>query len=298
MQYGTYVYFNCKQELSKEERLNLIRQAGYEFVGLDYTDELADTVRYCEKIGMPIENVHLACNGTSYIWVGGEEAEAMVENYCRQIKTCADLGITAGIAHVTYGPILVPPSEEGLSRYARIVECAEKHNFRLCVENSKATAHLGAVMDRFRGPNVRFCYDSGHDLGMAWDTEYFYRYLPDYGDRLAAVHIHDSIKGFDMHMAPFDGAIDWERVAKDLAATQYGRQKLCAEIGGRVCAQKPGKTAAELRQTYKDFAIIDDESLVKFHDGYYTVYDSLSPEEILERYLNGLKKIAKMIGSC
>ena len=80
MQYGTYVYFNCKQQLSTQERLNLIRQAGYEFVGLDYTAGLADTVRYCEKIGLPIENVHLACNGTSYIWVGGEEAEAMAES--------------------------------------------------------------------------------------------------------------------------------------------------------------------------------------------------------------------------
>lgn len=109
------------------------------------------------------------------------------------------------------------------------------------------------------------------------------------------LHIHDSIKGFDMHMAPFDGAIDWERVAKDLAATAYGRQKLCAEAGGYICAKKPGKTAAELRETYKDFAIIDDKRLVKFYDGYYTVYEDCSVEEILERYLNGMKRISEMI---
>ena len=150
-------------------------------------------------------------------------------------------------------------------------------------------------MERFQSPYVHFCYDTGHDLGLAWDTEYFNRYLPAYKDRLAALHIHDSIKGFDMHMAPFDGAIDWEQVAKDLAATTYGRKKLCAEPGGVIHAIKPGKTAAELREVYKDFAIIDDERLVKFHDGYYTVYEDCSVEEILERYLNGLKRIAKMI---
>ena len=61
-----------------------------------------------------------------------------------------------------------------------------------------------------------------------------------------------------MHMAPFDGAIDWEQIAKDLAATAYGREKLCVEPGGVVHALKPGKTAAQLRETYKDFAIIDD----------------------------------------
>ena len=294
MEYGSYYYFHY-DGLTLEDRLNLVQRAGFTFTGLDFAENFFPALKHCEKIGLPIENVHLACNGTSYIWVGGEEADAMVESYCRQIKTCVDVGIHTGIAHVTYGPVLIPPSEEGLARYAKIVECAEKYDFCLCVENSKATEHLGAVMDRFQSPNVRFCYDSGHDLGMAWDTPYLNQYLPAYGDRLAALHLHDSIKGFDMHMAPFDGAIDWQRVAKDLAATEYGRRKLCAEPGGVIHPQKPGKTAAQLRETYKDFAIIDDERLVKFFDGYYTVYEDLSPEEILDRYLQGMKRIAAMI---
>lgn len=295
MQYGSYLYFKCGKELSTEQRLDLLQRVGYEFVGLDYSDSFIPAVKHCEKIGMPIEDVHLACDGTSYIWVEAERGNAMVESYCEQIKTCVDFGVTHGIAHVTYGPVLLPPSEEGLRRYERIVECAEKYNFQLCVENSRASEHLFWVMDHFKSPNVHFCYDSGHDLGMSWGTDYLYRYLPTYGDRLAALHIHDSIKGEDMHMAPFDGAIDWERIAKDLAATKYGRQKLCAEPGGLIRAKKPGKTAAELRETYKDFAIVDDESLVKFYDGYFTVYEGLSSEEILERYLSSLKRISEMI---
>lgn len=297
MQYGTYVYFNCNKELSPEQRLELIQRGGYDFVGLHYGAEFVPAVKHCEKIGLPIENVHLDCDGTSYIWVDEEHGSAMVDSYCEQIKTCVDLGVMTGIAHVTYGPVLLPPSEEGLRRYEKIVECAEKYNFLLCVENSRASEHLFWVMDHFKSPNVRFCYDSGHDLGMGWNTEYLYRYLPTYGDRLAAVHIHDSIKGFDMHMAPFDGAIDWDTVAAQLARTEYCRQKLCAEIGGRIHSKKPGKTAAELREIYKDFAIVDDENLVRFYDGYYTVYDGLSPEELLERYLAGLKKIAEKMGS-
>lgn len=294
MQYGSYLYFKA-DGLTTEDRLNLIKQGGYDFVGLDFSDSFLPAVRHCEKIGLPIENVHLDCDGTSYIWVGGQEADAMVESYCRQIKTCVEAGVMSGIAHVTYGPSLLPPSEEGMDRYKKIVECAEKHGFTLCVENSRATGHLNYVMDHCESPYVRFCYDSGHDLGLAWDTEYFNQYLPTYGHRLNALHIHDSIKGFDMHMAPFDGAIDWERVAKDLAATEYGRQKLCGEPGGLIDSKKPGKTAAQLRETYKDFAIIDDERLVKFYDGRYTVYADCSPEEILDRYLQGLKRLAGMI---
>ena len=150
-------------------------------------------------------------------------------------------------------------------------------------------------MDHFKSPNVHYCYDSGHDLGMGYGTEFLYDYLNRFGDRLGAVHIHDSIKGFDLHVIPFDGAIDWDIVTRDLAKTKYASQKLCAEPGGKIYAIKEGKTAEELRATYADMAIASDESLVRFYDGYYTVYEDFTLEQYLNRYLQSMKKLAAMI---
>ncbi len=115
-----------------------------------------------------------------------------------------------------------------------------------------------------------------------------------YGDRLGAVHLHDSFPGFDMHVAPFDGAIDWQVVAKQLSQTAYAREKLSLEPGGKINAKKEGKTAAELRAQYAPMALADTP-LMQFYDGYYTAYESLTFEELLERYFDGLKRVGNLI---
>jgi len=242
---------------------------------------------------LPVENVHLDCEGTSKLWLYDGQGEAIVENYCRQIELCADLGISAGIAHVTYGADFLPPGEKGIRRYERLVECAEKQNFTLCVENSRASDHLNYVLDHIQSPNVRFCYDSGHDFGMGFGTPYYNQYLPRYKDRLAALHIHDTIVGYDMHMAPYDGALDWDLVARELSETDYGMQKLCAEPGGQIYGRHPEMTESQLREEFGAFSIADDRSLVRYHDGYYTVYEDFSFEQLLERFLSGMKKLAE-----
>ena len=41
------------------------------------------------------------------------------------------------------------------------------------------------------------------------------------GNRLSALHIHDNDLKNDNHSIPFDGSIDFEEVAKDLADSKY-----------------------------------------------------------------------------
>lgn len=295
MKLGTYTFrLDKRTDMSRNEVIDQIQRSGFDFIALDY-GELEDGVRHCQKIGFPIENVHLSCRGTSLMWLNDARGDEIMNSYIRQIEHCAEFGVLTGIAHVTYGAEIEPPGEVGLRRYEKIVECAEKHGFTLCMENSKASEHLPYVLEHLKSQNVKYCYDSGHDLGMGYDTEFLYDYLNRYGDRLNALHIHDSIKGFDLHVMPFDGAIDWDIVTKDLANTEYGRKKLCAEPGGKIHAIKEGKSAEELRATYADMAIAEDENLVRFYDGYYTVYEDFTLEQYLDRYLKSMKKLAAMI---
>ncbi len=292
MLYGTYIFKH--ESLSAAERIKAIKAAGFDFIALSYGADLAEQVALCHQLELPIENVHLNCRGTSKLWDSEEEGAPILEGYCRQIRECAELGIKIGIAHVTYGSVLKPAGEEGLARFGKIVECAKQYDFTLAFENSKASEHLSYVLDHFKDENVRFCYDTGHDLGMAVDTEYFNNYLPRYGDRLGAIHLHDTIPGFDMHSAPFDGAIDWQTIAGQLAQTDYAKEKLCLEPGGRIHALKEGRTAEELRDCYREMAIAKT-SLMQFYDGYYTAYAELSFEQLLERYLAGMKRVAALI---
>ena len=64
MKFGTYTF--AHESLPLEARLQAIRAAGFDFVALDST-ELENGIPLCEKLGIPIENVHLNSRSTSKI---------------------------------------------------------------------------------------------------------------------------------------------------------------------------------------------------------------------------------------
>ena len=48
-------------------------------------------------------------------------------------------------------------------------------------------------------------------------------YMPLFGSKLAALHIHDNEKVYnaDLHLIPYDGKIDFDRVAREIAESGY-----------------------------------------------------------------------------
>ena len=49
--------------------------------------------------------------------------------------------------------------------------------------------------------------------------------MPLFGDKLVAMHVHDNPCGHkeDLHMIPFDGLIDYDRVTTEIANANYDR---------------------------------------------------------------------------
>ncbi|MBW2059177.1 MAG: sugar phosphate isomerase/epimerase [Deltaproteobacteria bacterium] len=75
---------------------------------------------------------------------------------------------------------------------------------------------MGGILDRFTGGPVRYWHDVGHahvqeKLGFVRPGAL----LGNYGDRLAGVHIHDSL-GTDDHRAPGTGEIDFPSLGESL----------------------------------------------------------------------------------
>lgn len=291
MKFGTYT-FPC-DDLPMTERLTRIRDVGYDFVGIGWYPETAEFVKHCDKIGLPIENIHLKCNGTSKLWLDDDSGDEIANFYCEQIRACADMGLKIGIAHTTWGKNLVPPNPRGLARYERIVECAEKHDFVLAVENTKSREHVLAIMDHFDSPYVKFCWDVGHQTGYDPDAPF----IEKYGEKLCALHIHDTKANSDLHIAPLDGAGDWKKIAKSLASTVYGREKLLAEPGGRIHSVKEGLTASQVRARYETLAAVDNEKVLRFYDGYYTCFEDMNFDQIAAYYLERMHDLADLIAA-
>lgn len=283
--------------LSDEERLRIMKSTGFDFVCLGttpYADgDLAATVALCERLDIPVENVHLTGSKTTLIWEEGDEGEAIADRYCREIEYVSSLGVGTGIAHVTWGHRAVPPvNETALCRYERIADCAARCGFVLALENSVYPEYLYAVMERLHGhTGIGHCFDSGHRNAFAPQEDF----LGKFGDILAATHLQDNNGRDDLHVYPFDGCVPWEEIAASLAKCPYSRRKICAEVSSDSFRKMPGLTADEVRASISRMAAAHDPHLVRVYDGGFAIYENLTYAQRIERLYVAMARISEMI---
>ena len=227
---GTYLIGD--PVLTPAERLRVIRDVGFDHVGfgistLANSAQSGITPDFCAKLGLKIENLHLTGSGTHDLWAEGERGDAVADRFCDEIAKCREWGVKTGVLHAVYGyEQPAPMGELGLSRFARIVECAEKNGVILALENSLYDDYLCYILDNIQSPCLQFCFDSGHHHAFAADMDL----LGKYGARLGATHLHDNDGAKDQHLIPFEGSIDWSATARALAASPHARERICAEI--------------------------------------------------------------------
>ncbi len=293
IQIGTYVHGGG----NIEEKIIAIKNAGFDFVAIGMgalsDGSLEYQVELCKKYGLEIDNIHLTGAKTTEIWYEGELGDKVCARYCREIKMAAAAGIKKGVAHITWGhKIPAPINELGFSRLENIADCAAENGFKLCLENSVYIDYLYATMERLKDhPAVRFTYDSGHRNEFAPDHDL----LGTFGGRLAATHIDDNDGKYDMHLMPFDGNINWEKEARDLAKTEFARQRICAETSYGAEKKIAELTDSEIRERISALPIASEPELYRVENSAMISYTSLSYTAYMERLYARLKKLAEMI---
>ena len=103
---------------------------------------------------------------------------------------------------------------------------AANKNVTLAFENLRKVGNIAYFVDRYeKADNVKFCYDCGHEHCYT-ETVCF----PDiFRDRMIFTHIHDNMGRDknnpmgdpDMHVLPFDGNIDYEKMMRKLDEYDY-----------------------------------------------------------------------------
>jgi sugar phosphate isomerase/epimerase len=115
----------------------------------------------------------------------------------------------------------------------RALEVAKSYDITICLENmpmqnfSLATPYeILDFVKKFGDPNFKICLDTGHvatfpnmPVGDCVRT---------LGDNIRAFHLHDSRQGFDLHLWPYFGAIDWNDFSKALKEIDY-KGGICLE---------------------------------------------------------------------
>ena len=213
------------------EILNNIANAGFKNVMLSFKSKnIEENIKTIKDLGLNISYFHTDSRYADDLWSLGESSKEYVENIKKQIEVCGKYNIPIAVMHATKGnPGNIPlkPNKEALKKFKEIVEVAKKYNVKIALENVDlySIKHLYYLLDNVKDECVGFCYDVGHHHLYAPKINL----LKKYGNRLLALHLHDNFmdwyKGYDytrdMHLLPFDGKIDFEKVCAKLKELNY-----------------------------------------------------------------------------
>ena len=207
-----------------DEQIRLLKKTGFEGFFTPWKKEypVNEWAALARELGMIYQSIHAPFGGVADLWRSDKEKAQAAENELIDcIHSCSENGVGLMISHCYIGfDGNVDITEEGLSRYGRIIDEAERCGVNIAFENTEGEEYLFALLDRYGDrKNVGFCLDTGHEMCYNFGKNL----LEFFGDKLIATHINDNlgIKDYngkifwhdDLHLLPFDGIRDWKETA-------------------------------------------------------------------------------------
>lgn len=180
-------------------------------------------------LGLMVQSVHAPWGRAADLW-GCDEAkgDAAVAELCDCLRAAADIGAPFIVAHAWIGFTPTAPTGDGIRRFSRVAQEAERLGMKVALENTEGEEHLDALLGHFAGhPAVGFCWDTGHELCYNRSRDM----MASWGGRLLGTHINDNL-GIsdpsgpttwldDLHLLPFDGVADWPGIAGRIARSGF-----------------------------------------------------------------------------
>lgn len=254
------------QGLTDQAYIRKIAELGFTatFSGVRDAKTQAAIAESCAANGVRYETLHAPFGHINDIWLDCEGAEAMQA----ELKDCVDKCVLAGagiaVVHLSSGQNPPPVTDLGRARFTELVEYADKKGVKIAFENQRKLANLAWALETFANTDaVGFCWDCGHENCFTPGRQF----MPLFSDQLICTHIHDNDCVFneDKHMLPFDGGLDFDRVARQLRESPFGGT-LMLEVMAGASASYGGRN-----------------------------YQGLSIEEYLQRAADAAHRLAEMV---
>ena len=213
----------CVKGISDEEFVEMISSLGFESTFSGVMADVEKQSRFSNllaKKNIAYDTLHAPFSHINDIWLSGEKGDRMLGELKETIDRCSLVGAKIAIIHLSSGETPPPMSDIGRGRFLSLVEYAKKKGIKPAFENQRKLANLAWMMEEFAGDDgIGFCWDAGHE-GCFTPGKQF---MPLFGDRLCALHLHDNrgIYNADDHMLPLDGNLDFARVTKQIKASGY-----------------------------------------------------------------------------
>lgn len=212
------INWGCFAGLSTTEQIRLMQKHGFDATFV-YTDAHAPNpdLKQIRQAGITIDTIHAPFDHINDMWKSGLDGDAMLKRLLFCVEEAAEHDIPIVVCHTSSGPNPPIISDIGNARYKKLLETAHKYGITVAFENQRKLANLAIMFEYY--DNARFCWDVGHEACFTPGKDY----MQLFGEKLVCVHLQDNMKNQneDLHLIPFDGKIDFDRVARILAAHNY-----------------------------------------------------------------------------
>ncbi|MBQ8815483.1 MAG: sugar phosphate isomerase/epimerase [Lachnospiraceae bacterium] len=250
---------NISGKLPYSEQIEGMKKAGIfrTFVaanGHDFDELMAELAAN----GIICDNMHAPFDGINDMWHEGETGEDMLNRLKISVDRCKQYAVPVLVVHLSAGCPMKAISEIGMRRFAGLVEYANANGVTIAFENQRYLENLKWSLEDC--PGAGFCWDCGHEACFTPGL----KFMPYFADKLVALHIHDNSCEYnvDNHVLPFDGKMDFDYVAKEIAKSGY-QGTLMLETSK--LSQYEGKGIYE-EMTYEEFYQRAAESLKKLRE--------------------------------
>ena len=209
---GMFSWFSYPMPI--EERLHKIKQAGFDATSLWWKGEDKDLQPdLAIKAGLAIDNIHTPFENPNSFWTDELAGEEYLDTLISCINDCKRHSIPVAVIHITGFSETPPITELGMNRMKKLVDCAERQEVNLALENLNTLEHLDYIFQNIDSDRLGFCYDSGHENCNHPNADCLSRY----GDKLIAIHLDDNFGDADTHLLPYDGTANWKGIKRKLS---------------------------------------------------------------------------------
>ncbi|MBQ3126937.1 MAG: sugar phosphate isomerase/epimerase [Clostridia bacterium] len=231
--------------MPNEDEVKAIKAVGFDacFTGWGEGCDVEGWANGIARAGLIYQSIHSPFGKVHKMWEEGDEGEAVTDMLIACVNDCAKVDVPVMVVHPIIGMDKHNPTDLGITRFARLVEAAEKAGVKLGFENVEGPEYLAKIMADLGGSSaVGFCWDTGHEMCYNFSADM----MALYGDKLIATHFNDNLGMADpnvvtwlddSHLLPFDGIADWAGIMARINRHGY-EGILTFEL---TCKNKPNK---------------------------------------------------------
>ena len=212
------IVFDTCPAITDRERVAFMQKHGFEATFLMANDpEIDARCALLREGGIVCENAHAPFDGINAMWFDNDEGDKMEARLNASLDTCARCEIPIVIVHLSSGDRPPRVCDAGHARFDRLMARARALGITVAFENQRKLGNLALAMEYY--PEAGFCFDTGHESCFTPGRQY----MPLFGSRTVALHLHDNCGAYnaDDHILPYDGKVDLERCARQLAESPY-----------------------------------------------------------------------------